>query len=132
MRARIAASLAAAAVMLTACGCRTPEPAPGGPYEGRADLYAVDVALVGAVDVLDTFLQWEYNHRAELADLPEVTAAADRIRRRAPALIADAVRLRDVLERNPTAEAARSAKAATEALRAMAAEALEIMRRQAK
>jgi len=68
-----------------------------GPYAGQEKLYYVDASIASIADGLDAFLAWEAEHRAYLSDHPEITALANRIRKEAPSLLQEAVRLRDIL-----------------------------------
>jgi hypothetical protein len=87
-------------VLWTGCGTLAPE----GAYKGDKLLYAADETIVGAYDALHTFVKWEFQNRAALADKPEITAAADGIRAGAQKWITSAIALRDVYAAQPSAE----------------------------
>jgi hypothetical protein len=55
-----------------------------------------------ALDAVDTFVRWECEHRAALADVPEIKEAADYLRRNAPEWFATARELTRSYKLNPT------------------------------
>lgn len=76
-------------LLLLLCGCATIDP--------TADPFVVhsERTINYATETVDSFLQWEYQNRAFLAETgaTEATQAADALRREFPILQADAKRL---------------------------------------
>lgn len=65
------------ALILTT-GCTTLEQP--GPYNGDQILYRADHSITATYATLDAFVTWEYEHRATLAQWPEIRQAAEFIR----------------------------------------------------
>lgn len=91
---------------LVLLGCRSLDP--NGIYAGDKILYTAERTTRGAYDTLNAFVSWELENRAALADRPEITQAADAIRRNARQWIDDAIAMRDAYAANPRLEQNRS------------------------
>jgi hypothetical protein len=83
-------------------GCGTLDPA--GPYHGDKVLYQTDGAITSSYELMHSFVAWELRNRAGLAGQPEITRAADNIRRHAKQWIGTATALRDAYAANPGPE----------------------------
>lgn len=91
-----------AGVMTVGCKSRNLDPA--GVYQSDKTLYNADKTIVEAYDVMDAFVRFEYNNRQALASTPEVSKAADEIRRNAQKWVKSAIGLRDAYAGSPTPE----------------------------
>ena len=103
-KALLSVIAALALVGLCAGGCKTQTLDPSGPYKGDKVLYNVDFTLRTAYDGVHAFVKYEYDHRAELASVPEIKKAADKIRAQAPGLFKEAIAARDIYAASPTPE----------------------------
>lgn len=86
-------------VLTAACGTL----APGGAYKDKV-LYETDLAITTAYDVVHTFVKWEYDNRAALKAVPQITLAADNIRGNARMWFSSAIALRETYAANPTSD----------------------------
>lgn len=90
------------AFCLSLIACTSTKLAPGGVYQGDTVLYDIDYSIDMPSAFLHLFVKWEYDNRALLAKKPEITKAADEIRKNAPKWEQTAVAMRDAYKRNPT------------------------------
>lgn len=97
------AALLFCAVAFTGCGSLDKT----GVYAGDKALYDADLTIATSYELLHTFVQFEYDNRAMLANTPEVKRYADSVRAGAPQWFATAIALRDAYKSNP-AEATRT------------------------
>jgi hypothetical protein len=88
---------------ITQTGCRT-KLAADGAYQGDKTLYAADRTIVEAYDVLHSFVKFEFQNRAALANNPEIKKAADTVRQNAQTWVTSAINLRDAYAAAPTPE----------------------------
>lgn len=109
-------------VLLTLVACGTL--APGGAYQDKV-LYSADLTIATSYDLVHSFVTWEYNNRASLAAMPQVTQAADNIRRNARQWFGSAIALRDAYAANPTSDTLSKLNAALEILRTAMNEAVK-------
>lgn len=77
--------------------------APGGVYHQDQVLYETDNAITSMHDVLQTFITWEAQNRAALAQFPEIKKTADLLFDNGPSWFASAVALRDAYKLDPGA-----------------------------
>lgn len=128
-------SVALCSTVLAGClqtACTGPKLAQDGPYASKPmEVYLADASIASIVEDLDAFVLWEKSNREALTGIPEIRKAADKVRKEAPNLATDAVRLRDALERNPTSEAAENFATAKGLLADLLAQALAIQARYA-
>ena len=92
-----------------------------GVYAGNNTLYAADLTISSAYELLHSFVSFELQARDSLP--PEVRQAADRIRAGAPQWFASALALRDAYKGNPTQASSDNLQKALDVLRAAVAEA---------
>lgn len=81
-------------------GCGTLDKA--GVYQGDQTLYTAELVIVTSKDVVQTFVTWELQNRAALARTPEVTKAADFLRRNFPKWKKSADALHDAYKLDPS------------------------------
>lgn len=105
--------------LLTGCGTL----APGGAYNSDKVLYDADFAIANSYDLLHNFVTWEYQNRALLASVPEIKAAADKVRVGAPQWVRSALNLRDAYAKSPTGANRDALQKAIDVLRQAVAEA---------
>lgn len=99
--------MAVAMILTTGTGCQSRKLAEGGVYAEAANgevLYNADRTIVESFDVLDKFVTWERDNRAALAQYPQITQAADRIRDNARDWLKTATALRESYAKQPTGE----------------------------
>lgn len=113
------------ALALGATGCRNL--APDGVYKGDKVLLEAEAAIVTSYELVDTFLKWEKDNRALLAQWPEIKKGADSLRRQFPAWHRTANNLRDVYVANPSGTNAQNLSKALALLRTALAEAAMYM-----
>lgn len=116
--------------LMANAGC-TNRIAADGPYQGDQVLYQADRTIVGAYDLLHTFVKWEFEHRHALTKFPEVTRAADHVRQNAERWITSATALRDAYKANPTDENRAALSHALDVLQAALNEASRYLQEQA-
>ena len=84
----------------------TPEkPSPYITAAGQAPdtlLFDADQSITTGYDLLHVFVTWEFKNRAQLASVPEIRKAADRVRAHAAEWIDSASALRDAYAASPT------------------------------
>lgn len=100
-------SVTSCLILLLATGCAhlakgTPEKP--SPYAGDQVLFDADQAITTGYDLLHVFVTWEFKNRAQLASIPEIRKAADRVRAHAAEWIDSASALRDAYAASPTPE----------------------------
>lgn len=93
-------SVATVALFLGLSGCATGRLDTSGPYRGNATLYATDASIDAAFRVLDVFMSFQMQQRANLP--ADVNAFADKTRRDAPLWAKRIIALRDAYAANPT------------------------------
>lgn len=126
MRNQFQILMLAALMIFAGAGCQT-KLAPEGVYQGDTILFNAHRTILGAYDTLDTFVEWEYTNRAALAGQPEITKAADTIRRNAKTYLRSASNLAEAYASSPTPENRRSLENAISVLRQVLAEATAYM-----
>lgn len=99
--------------------------APGGVYKGDIGLYQAEMTITTSYTLIHEFVKWEQDNRGHLS--PEVTQAADRIRRGAPQWFASALALRDAYAANPDGGTRDALTSALEVLRAAVVEATKYL-----
>jgi hypothetical protein len=75
-----------------------------GAYKGNARLYVADQVIVKSREVIDQFLKWEKENRKLLEVVPEVTPAADAIRKKMPELFDCVISKRERFKANSTVQ----------------------------
>ena len=78
--------------------------APGGVYAGDQILHKSELITTTSYDVIHTYVTWEKENRAALANYPEIKQSADVMRRNAKQWFATANALHDAYAANPTPE----------------------------
>lgn len=107
--------LAVGLILFSQVGCA--KLAPGGVYNGDKYLYRTDQSITAADRVMHAFVKWEYENRTLLRGTPQVTMAADQIRKNADVWVATAIGLREAYASNPTAEGKKKLDSAMDILR---------------
>jgi hypothetical protein len=115
-----------------ATGCASLNPS--GPYQGDVLLYRMEVTVPAAYKTFDSFLKFEFDNRAALAQWPEVKKAADEIRTNAPGWLTEAneahdqyVKAKATFVAAADAAAARSAAANLDASAAQAQKTIAVI-----
>jgi hypothetical protein len=96
-------------------GCGTLNP--GGVYAGDNALYQADLTIATSYDVLHSFVLFEYENRAGLANAPEIQLFANKVRAGAPQWFATALALRDAYASNPAGATKTALQQAVDVLR---------------
>lgn len=98
---------------------------PAGVYAGDSFAYNADKTITESYAALDTFVKWEFTHRAALSKWPQIRKAADDVRANAKVWIDSAILLREAYRNSPTEENRKSLQASLAIIRAALAAATQ-------
>lgn len=99
----------------------------GGVYQGDKVLYEADKLISTSHDLMQEFINWEKNHRAVLAQYPQIRQLADKMFTEGPPAFASAVALRDLYAGDPNVENRDKLQLAIDLLRGLTREATKWM-----
>jgi len=100
---------------------------PAGVYAGDDVLHTTELTITTSYEVVQTFVTWEKENRAALAQYPELTKAADAMRSGAPQWFKSAHALRDAYAADPSPENRDQLQTSLRLLRAALTEAASYM-----
>jgi hypothetical protein len=88
------------AILCCFTACRQLDPA--GVYQSDQPLYNAHLTIVTSYDVIHTFVTWEAQNRAALAKYPQITQAADAMRKNSKQWFTTAEALADAYKADPS------------------------------